>query len=358
MNDPDFERMSILVVDNSELIVSIVSSVLNTLGFKWVFTAGDGVQAIEFMKLVESSPAKAGTSQIDLIITDLLMPRLDGHMLLRWLRIHPSSPDRFIGVMVISGAADLKRVHLARDLGASEIMSKPFAAKPLGDKLLHMINQPRQFVLAPRYFGPDRRRSAKRVAADRRQTPADSIQIINAGDGTKKIRAEAPVVYFRLRNRLKDKIAYGLEVPPFAPDILLKAQERIQEFAGDYADWVADVIRTLQRTMAALVKGEGDRDQYIATINNMALELGSQGGIFDYPLVTRFGKSLYTITLDLEPRADETKYLRLLMAHVDAIQTVIGQKISGDGGRIGKEILAVLQEAKRRYAPHIAQVPA
>ena len=355
MNDPDFERMSILVVDDSDLILSIVAGVLGTLGFKRVFTASDGVEAIEFMKRVQTAPTEAGTAQVDLIISDILMPRLDGHMLLRWLRVHPTSPDRFIAVMVISGAADLARVHLARDLGASEIVSKPFSAKHLADKLIHVINHPRQFVLAPGYFGPDRRRTRRPVKVERRRTTDDMIQIINAGDGTRRMRSDARIVYFRLRNRLRDKVSYGLEVPPFDPVILQKAQERIQAFAGDYADWVSESITRLRARMDALLEGRGDAAEHLERIHHMALEFGSQGGIFDYPLVTRLGKSLYALTLAPARRTGDRKYARLLKAHVDAIHAVIGRKVSGDGGRVGREILAVLKQAERKYgAPGLA----
>lgn len=354
MSGPDFERMSVLIVDDSELIVSIVSSVLSAIGFEKIFSAADGLEAVEFIQLVESKPVQAGTSQVDLVIVDLLMPRLDGHLLMRWLRMHPSSPDRFLPIMVITGAADLKRVSLARDLGSNEIMSKPFSAKMLGDKLLHIINHPRQFVLAQGYFGPDRRRSERPVKSERRQTTEDEIQIVNADDGTKKFHSDAKVIHFRLRNRLKDKVSFGLEVPPFDPVLLQKAEERIQEFAGDYADWVAESIQTLQQVVGDLMAGRGDNVENMRKINHLSLDFGSQGGIFNYPLVTRLGKSLYAVTVDHKSHAEDGKYHELLKTHVDAISAVISRKISGDGGQTGRDIIAALQLTMKKFGAPMA----
>ncbi len=349
MSGAEFERISVLIVDDSELIRSIITSVFKTVGVRQIFTAEDGVQAIEFMQQVSSAPTKAGTSQVDLVVADLLMPRLDGHMLMRWLRVQPTSPDRFISILVISGAADLARVELARDLGANEIMGKPFSARTLADKLVHMINYPRQFVLALGYFGPDRRRASKPVERDRRRTPEDAIQVINAGDGTKNFKAGAKIVYFRLRNRLKDKVAFGEDVPPFDPALIKKAEERIQSFAGDYSDWVGASVRTLQESVAALLESRGDQGELLAKVNLLGLELGSQGGIFNYPLVTKLGKSLYSITLNPDNLTIEMGFLRLLKAHVDAITAVIKDRISGDGGPIGREILASMEKAKVKF---------
>src|SRR5690606_7782922 len=201
MPTPDFERMSVLVVDDTRLFRSLILSVFKSLGIRQIFTAENGVDAIEFLKLVQASPERAGTSQIDLIVTDLMMPKMNGLMLLRWLRLHPSSPDRFVPVIAISGAAESDVVATARDLGATEIVGKPVSAETLANKLLNIVNHPRQFVLAPKYFGPDRRRAERPFEEERRLLADDSIQVINAGDGTKFIRPNARVVYFRLRNR-------------------------------------------------------------------------------------------------------------------------------------------------------------
>lgn len=353
MPTPDFERMSVLIVDDTRLFRSLILSVFKSLGIQQIFTAENGVEAIEFLKRVKASPERAGASQIDLIVTDLMMPKMNGLMLLRWLRLHPDSPDRFVPVIAISGAAETDVVATARDLGATEIVGKPVSADTLATKLLNVVNHPRQFVLAPKYFGPDRRRAERPFEEERRILADENIQVINAGDGTKFIRPNAKVVYFRLRNRLKDKIYGGAAfddlVPPFDPAVLRYAQERIQDFAGDYADWVDESIRMLQVTTAALLDGTGEQPALLRKIAYLALELGSQGAIFHYPLVSKFGKSLYALTRNPKHHTIDRRYFQLLRAHVDALHTVTTQHITGDGGRIGREISAELEKAHRKY---------
>jgi CheY-like chemotaxis protein len=353
MPTPDFERLSVLIVDDTRLFRSLILSVFKSIGARQIFTAENGVEAIQFLKLVETAPERAGTSQVDLIVTDLMMPKMNGLMLLRWLRLHPASPNRFVPVIAISGAAETDVVATARDLGATEIVGKPVSADTIGNKLLSVVNHPRQFVLAPKYFGPDRRRSERPFGQERRIVADDTIQVINAGDGTKFIRPAAKVVYFRLRNRLKDKIflgaAYDDLVPPFDPAVLRYAQERIQDFAGDYADWVDESIRTLQVSTSALLDGSGERPALLRRIAYLALELGSQGAIFHYPLVSKFGKSLYALTRNPKHHVLDRRYFQLLHAHVEALHTVTTQHITGDGGLVGQEISAELEKAHRKY---------
>ena len=52
----------------------------------------------------------------------------------------------------------MPRVAAARDIGTTEFLVKPFTAGDLARRIAHVITKPRDFVKAPEYFGPDRRR--------------------------------------------------------------------------------------------------------------------------------------------------------------------------------------------------------
>ncbi len=62
--------------------------------------------------------------------------------------------------------------------------------------------------------------------------------------------------------------------------------------AGDYTDWVGQSIETLEKAGAA------NPPAILREITRIAHEFRGQGGIFDYPLTSEFGKSLFEATQD------------------------------------------------------------
>lgn len=156
----NLERLSVLIVEDSPFIRSLLINSLKILGVGKVTTRDHGGEAIEFLKLVKENPIKAGVMNIDLIISNWDMSPVDGMMLLRWIRRHKDSPDRFIPFCLITSYAEPQRVQEARDQGITEFMGKPFTITGIGEKLISIVQRNRQFVHTRDYFGPDRRRRA------------------------------------------------------------------------------------------------------------------------------------------------------------------------------------------------------
>jgi hypothetical protein len=107
-------------------------------------------------------------------------------------------------------------------------------------------------------------------------------------------------------------------------------------------------ITAITIAQKALETGRGNQEQNLAKINEVAHELRGQGGIFDYPLITDVGKSLYKTTKPTghPPSKDRMK---LIGAHIDTIRTVFKNKIVGDGGEIGTALLKEIAEAVKKY---------
>ena len=77
--------------------------------------------------------------------------------ILRTLR-GPTSPFRFLPVVVMSGFSNPDRIKRARDAGMSEFMLKPFSSVVVQSRLKSITQTPRVYVESPDFFGPDRRR--------------------------------------------------------------------------------------------------------------------------------------------------------------------------------------------------------
>lgn len=110
--------MNILVVDDDEPSWELLSRRLEQDGFQ-VYPAADGLQAIA---VLEHDP-------IDLVVTDLRMPHMDGAELTRYLRAQPRFQK--LPVIVLSGYASEDESEAVLREGASMMLSKEIAVEQL-----------------------------------------------------------------------------------------------------------------------------------------------------------------------------------------------------------------------------------
>jgi adenylate cyclase len=102
----------ILVVDDVRDNVEILEMRLEALGYR-VASAGDGIAALE--KIRALSP--------DLVLLDIMMPKLDGIETVKRLKADPSLP--FIPVILVTAKADASDVVAGLDSGADDYLTKP-----------------------------------------------------------------------------------------------------------------------------------------------------------------------------------------------------------------------------------------
>jgi len=104
------EYKRILVVDDEENARVALSKILTHDGYK-VSSAGNGLEALNFLR----------SNEVELIITDLNMPEMNGLMFLRELkRSYPSSK-----VIMITAYGEVESYLEAITLGAFEYINKP-----------------------------------------------------------------------------------------------------------------------------------------------------------------------------------------------------------------------------------------
>lgn len=126
----------------------LVSSVLETLGIKRILTASNGDRGFDMFC----------AEKPDIVITDWHMEPVSGIDMVQKIRTAPSSPNKFVPIIMMTGYSAMPRVAQARDMGATEFLVKPFSANDLAKRIAHVINKPRDFIESDVYFGPDRRR--------------------------------------------------------------------------------------------------------------------------------------------------------------------------------------------------------
>ncbi|MDB5457799.1 MAG: response regulator receiver protein [Caulobacter sp.] len=143
-----FDLLKILIVDDNQHMRMLLTEILRAIGVRHVFEAMDGSEALQIMREVG----------IDIAITDLSMSPLDGIDFVNLLRRSSDSPNPFAPVIMITGHSTQRRVQEARDAGVNEMLAKPVTARSVIDRINLVIENPRPFIRADDYFGPDRRR--------------------------------------------------------------------------------------------------------------------------------------------------------------------------------------------------------
>ena len=103
-------NISILVVDDEEEIANLIAIYLEKEGFR-VIKALDGQEAIHIVQ----------TQIIDLVILDIMMPKLDGFEVTRLIREQHNMPIIFLSAKT----SDFDKVH-GLVIGADDYMTKPF----------------------------------------------------------------------------------------------------------------------------------------------------------------------------------------------------------------------------------------
>jgi two-component system, OmpR family, alkaline phosphatase synthesis response regulator PhoP len=103
----------VLAIDDENHIRRLVEVNLMRAGYR-VTTACDGQEALE--KLAEDRP--------DLIVSDVMMPRIDGFELLRRLQADPATCD--IPILMLTAKAQDRDIFEGWSMGASGYLTKPF----------------------------------------------------------------------------------------------------------------------------------------------------------------------------------------------------------------------------------------
>lgn len=136
-----------MVVDDSPFALDLTTQALLGFGIKTRYTCNSGAEA---MAILRDQP-------IDLLIVDCEMPDMDGYALVRWLRRSGLDPNAFAPVIMTAAHVRRSKVSEARDCGASFVVTKPFSASTLLERLVWIARDTRPFLEVGDYFGPDRR---------------------------------------------------------------------------------------------------------------------------------------------------------------------------------------------------------
>lgn len=140
-------ELDVLVLEKTKFMRDTLSGVLRGLGVSKVRAAADQGEAFRLF----------ATSAPDIVFSDWC-PRLDGIGFLKLVRRHPSSPNPFVPVIMVTANTEAHHILTARDSGMTEYLVKPFTATGVYKYVSAVVEKERLFVKHRSFFGPNRRR--------------------------------------------------------------------------------------------------------------------------------------------------------------------------------------------------------
>jgi hypothetical protein len=125
------------------------------------------------------------------------------------------------------------------------------------------------------------------------------------------------------------------------------AQAAVAGLSDKYIGWVNDDLKRLDAAIAGVT--DGSNAQALREVYGVAHDIKGQGSTFGYHLITDIGQLLCRYT----ERAIERKKVdrAVIDAHVEALRTVVDNRIQGPAGELGREIIDALKGvAERSFA--------
>jgi two-component system, chemotaxis family, chemotaxis protein CheY len=119
-----------LIVDDSSVMRKIVERTLRQAGLSLmaVYEAGSGTEGLELLK----------AKQVDLILSDINMPVMDGLEFLRQIRAQNLAPG--VPVVMITTESSEEHVKQAILAGAQGYIRKPFTAEQVKERVLPLVH--------------------------------------------------------------------------------------------------------------------------------------------------------------------------------------------------------------------------
>lgn len=142
------QQLSVLLVDDNAFMRKMVRNLLNNVGIKKIYEAGDGIAGLEQIRAVAP----------DVVILDWEMPLLNGPELVRIVRSPGVFPYPDIPIIMLTAHGERWRIVEAVRIGVNEFLCKPVSAKALTDRLISILAKPRVSVHVGDYYGPEPRK--------------------------------------------------------------------------------------------------------------------------------------------------------------------------------------------------------
>ncbi|MDD2853850.1 MAG: response regulator [Desulfuromonadaceae bacterium] len=119
----------ILIADDSATMRAMLVAIVETLGDYRIIEAASGFEALRLLP----------REHVDLVLTDINMPDINGFELIKYLRTNPNYKN--IPVFIVSTEGSPKDIEKAKQLGVDEYVVKPFSPEKLQQLIKRYLHQ-------------------------------------------------------------------------------------------------------------------------------------------------------------------------------------------------------------------------
>lgn len=312
MQKPNLKQIRILIADNDNNLGMMLTQVLQRMGFANIQVVRDGQTAL---KVLQEEPK-------DILITEWHLNSVDGIALTNHIRQARDSSDRLLPIIMMTARAERQDVEQARDAGITEFVVKPYSSVTMFRRIQQVIDNPRAFLLAPEYVGPDRRRRVVEVANDRREhfptvVPAEEAQRLPT-DTRKLVLPE-----FLLKQRIG---LYDSLDSIITPEVLQHAQEVIENLKDDSLVWIKQYLHVVEVEYSNMVQRPSEDSLDI--ILEALLSLKGNAGIFGYATASQLAHQLYQF-MRFDYVMGNTRHNHVLLKHIQSLMVLLSAKAEG-----------------------------
>ncbi len=327
----------ILIADSDRHMLTILKKILGTMGFGQFRITDDSNEALDIIS----------KGLVDIVITEWDMKLVKNASIIENIRHSEDSAVALMPVILLSANSTKTAVKYSRDCGATEFLAKPYTARTLYNRLEHVIDFPRNFIVSDDYVGPDRRRKTNPYfeGDDRRtQKPTEF------GLSSKiRIRHKSPVKILTgstLRRKLKIPKALREII---TEEILQEAETAILSFKDESMKWMTEDV-TILKTLTREVIEEHDVKS-ITALKRQALRLKSHAGTFHYDNIARWAESFYQF-MEKGFVFKSMKHHLVLKKYIEVIQILIAKRILSGNDIWAMRLLEGLNELVANVKHH------
>jgi two-component system, chemotaxis family, chemotaxis protein CheY len=131
----DFDPLRFLVIDDSAHMRTVVRTLLQGFGAREIYEADDGATGLE--ACIHFMP--------DIVLTDWVMPNLDGLEFTRVIRQSGVNADAYVPIIMLSSHTEQNRIDKAYDAGVTQLLTKPISPRALYEAILTVVANPNAF---------------------------------------------------------------------------------------------------------------------------------------------------------------------------------------------------------------------
>ncbi|WP_341914402.1 Hpt domain-containing protein [Ferrovibrio terrae] len=139
------------------------------------------------------------------------------------------------------------------------------------------------------------------------------------------------------------------------PETLKKMEQLVENSSAQFLDETVESLKGLREALGRAASEPSARREVLEHIREEAFQIKGMGGVFGYPLLTEFAKSLHDFLKELTD-LDELQQ-EIVSIHVDTLYVVVSHRIKGSGGPLEAQLRASLKAAVDKAKPGSKAAP-